>query len=84
MAKQIEKRIYQPWIYLQEEIITRERKEQIKILEKKIKRKRHEGEENKKLFLWYYQLEKTIRGGRILMNPYDGNMVKKVAMFLKE
>ncbi len=34
MAKQIKKEIYQSWIYLQEESITGERKEQIKTLEK--------------------------------------------------
>ena len=83
MAKQIKEGIYQPWIYLQEEIIIGRRKEQIKTLEKRIKKGHREGEENKKLFLWYYQLGKTIGEGRIFTNLYDGNMVKKVAAFLK-
>ncbi len=51
MAKKIKEGIYQPWIYLQEEIILGERKKQIKTLKKRIKRGHHEGEENKKLFL---------------------------------
>ncbi len=84
MAKQIKKGIYQSWIYLQEEIITRGRREQIKTLKKRIKRKHREGKENKKLFLQYYQLRKTIGERRILANPYDENMTKKVAAFLKE
>ncbi len=45
MAKNIKEGIYQSWTYLQEEIILGERKEQIKALEKKIKKRRHEGEE---------------------------------------
>ncbi len=84
MAKQIRKGIYQPWIYLQEEIIIRGRREQIKALKKRIKKGRYEGEENRKLFLWYYQLGKTIGEGRILANPYDRNTAKKVVVFLKE
>ena len=51
MAKKIKEGIYQSWIYLPEEIISEEKKKQIKTLEKKIKRGRYEGEENKKLFL---------------------------------
>ncbi len=52
-------------------------------MEKRIKTGRCEGEGNKKLFLWYYQLGKTIGEGRILVNPYDGNTVKKMVAFLK-
>jgi len=84
MAKQIKEEIYQPWIYLQKEIIARERKEQIKTLEKRIKKECHEEEENKKLFLWYYQLKKAIGEGKALVNPYNENTVKKVAAFLEK
>ncbi len=83
MAKQIKKGIYQFWIYLQEEIITGGRKEQIKTLKKRIKKGCREEKENKKLFLWYYQLGKTIGKGKVLTNPYDGNIAKKVAIFLE-
>ena len=84
MAKKIKEGIYQLWIYLQEKIISERRKEQIKTLERKIKRGHREEEENKKLFLCYYQLGKIIGEEKILVNYYDGNTVKKVATFLKE
>ena len=66
-----------------EEIISGGRKKQIKILGRKIKQKRCEEEKLKKLFLWYYQLEKVIGEGRILTNSYNGNIAKKIVTFLK-